>query len=266
MFRSHLFACTFLALLALLPSAPQHDAANAREAASPLPSLAQPREILREEFFALELADKPPRVVGYAAWRRRREELGQQVEWDIYFAAENTRVSHVERLDSTGGNLVWREWRPGSGRTLSVAWASDAQALECVEWGRSQALRTRVEAPHGAVMPLYLLELVRRGDVEQGSFALFDPLARALEQVHVTTTYATRSEDDSKLTLSLERTVELIRDDGTRAGAYTFRGDELVRFRWQDGALSARRIAAEEYTAALAESTARALSATVRAR
>jgi hypothetical protein len=270
MLRSHVLACTLLTLLALLRGALQDDRATAREAAGPLPPLAQPREILREEFFALELAETPPRVVGYAAWRRRREEPGQQVEWDLHFTPDDTRVLHVERLDAGGGNLVWREWRPGSGRTLSVAWESGAQALECVEWGRAQALRSRIEAPQGAVMPLYLLELARRGDLDRGTFNLFDPLARSLEPVHATTSYATRGAAGAKLAGQaepvLERTVEFTRDDGTRAGAYTFCGDDLVRFRWQDGTLSARRIEAGEYSAALAECAARESSATVRAR
>ena len=270
MLRSHLLACILIALLASLRGALQDDHRAAREASDPLPRLEQPSEILREEFFALELAETPPRVVGYAAWRRRREEQGQQVEWDLHFTADSTRVLHVERLDNGGGNLVWREWRPGSGRTLNVAWASDAQALECVEWGRSQALRSRLDAPQGAVMPLYLLELARRGDLDRGSFTLFDPLARALEPVRATTTYATRERAQpsarDQAAPVLERTVEFTRDDGTHAGAYTFCGDDLVRFRWQDGMLSARRIEAGEYSAALVECAARESAATVRAR
>lgn len=269
MLRIDTLFCALFALLAAARGALQDLPVRAREATAP------PREIVREEFFVLELGDSPPRVVGHAAWRRRIEEHGEQVEWDLRFAdpgfaRENTRVLHVERLGAQHGNLVWREWRPGSGRTLEVAWSPDGRGLDCIEWGRAQAIRTRLDAPDGAVMPLYWLELARRGDVESGNFQLFDPLSRTLEHVCAKTVYAARQitapRGQVEQPVQLERTIDLVRDDGTRAGAYTFCGDELVRFRWQDGALTARRIEPGEYHAALAGTEEIAPLETVRAR
>src|SRR5262245_43494818 len=91
MLRIQALGCALLALLAAAKSALQEaaptesqDAApKAREASSP------PREVLREEFFVLELGDSPAKIAGYAAWRRRIVESvegrGEQVEWDLWF-------------------------------------------------------------------------------------------------------------------------------------------------------------------------------------
>jgi hypothetical protein len=130
-----------------------------------------------------------------------------------------------------------------------LEWSREQAALDVVEWGRSQGVRTTLPAPGGAVLPLYLLELVRHGDIEEGSFPCVDPLARSIERVRLATTFGAHECDDEAF--DVERTVELVADDGVATGVYTFRGDELVGWRWQHGGLSARRIPASDYFAAV---------------
>lgn len=235
------------ALLAPFVS-PAQDA-RPREA-SAVPELASPRELLREEFFALELSSPDTvTVAGYAAWRRRREDGGQVLELELAFPAEGTRVSHVERATHDQSRLVWREWRAGGGRTLHVQWPRGQAHIEVVEWGRADGLRTSWEATDGALMPLYLLELARHGDIERGAFTCVDPLSRSLERMQVSTAFSARASGTESF--DVEHTVELIDHDGVTRGAYTFCGAELVGFRWARGDLHARRIPADEFVRAL---------------
>lgn len=221
-------------------------AASAREAGSA-------HQTPGAEYFVLELAPAPdaprpalPTEVGLATWRRRVEADGQQCEWELRFRDDDTRVLQVERVRDGRRELVWREWRPGSGRTLLASRDPASASIELVEWGRRQSLRLRFEAAGAALFPLELLELARRGELAAGPLTLFDPLSRSLSEVRAAITVADRPEP------SAERTLALSRPDGTCAGTWRLRGEELLGFRWQDGGLEARRIDAEEHARRLA--------------
>jgi len=175
-------------------------------------------------------------------WRRREAADGWQLELDVWYPLEDVRVMVVECFARAGPSVVWREVSRGAGRTLLGEWSTDGAALRTIEWGPDGSVRQRLPARDGAVLPLHLVELARIGRVSEGEFEVFDPLARALEQEHLSTAWIQGPEGDA-----FERTVELRRADGSLAGSYRFRGEELIEFRWQDGPDRARRIAPAEY-------------------
>jgi len=267
-------SCALAFLTSLSAAWPAGQDSTAVEASSG--SISPAREVLREEFFALELcptAGPDPleflravrsdcELAGVAAWRRKRDATGQRVELDVSFPADGTRVLHVERLSAGGSKLVWRELRPGAGRTLTAAWEASARGLELLEWSGERRSRERVAAPAGAVLPLYLLELVRSGDVEAGRFALFDPLSKSIDSFEIAACYAGAAAQGVEpaqadaASFLLQRLVELRREDGTCAGRFLFCGEDLLAYQWQSGALRARRITAEEYESRLAEAPA----------
>jgi hypothetical protein len=218
-------------------------------------------ELVREEHFLLERraeagarpGEPPPWVaVGTAVLRKRVEGQAEQGEAELRFLEEDTRVHHVERWRADAPRLVWREWRPGAGRTLVVDSDVAASRLALVEWGRDAGLRASLDAPEGVLLPLYALELARRGELAEGSFPCFDPLARAVERRTVELEFSGAAGAETG-ELLLERRVRLLRDDGTCAGWYLFRGGELVELAWQHGDLRARRVERAEHDARLAD-------------
>jgi hypothetical protein len=225
----------------------------ASSAAAPAPA-GEPGDTgdVRLEHFVLELhgaeADAPVREVGLVCMRRRKiagREDGMQLECECLFrrdAAEgdSEHVLHVERLTNGGPRLVWREWGPGRARCLTADWAADGGALHMVESCRGGMPRETLSAGEGAVMPLYLLELARNGGATAGKYRRLDPLSRALETIELRVSH--RVDAGTEL-----RVVDWLRDDGSLAGHFEFRGNELVSFRWQEGDLVARRITAQQY-------------------
>ena len=208
----------------------------------------QPSSIVREEFFVLELPTSAPGsesgalAVGVAALRLRTESEVRQAELDARFDADGTRVVHVEHWTMDRPKLVWREWRPGSGRTLLAEITPDSGALESIEWGRARRVRREVLAQDGALFPLYFLELARRDELGRGSYPRFDPLAGTVERVCVATEFRAASSEGA-----LERQVRLTADDGVGLGEFVFCGDELARWSWQASGLVARRIGQDEF-------------------
>lgn len=178
--------------------------------------------------------------VGLVELRRHEQGGGPQLELEVSFPVEDIRVLAVECLDPRAPRLVWREVSGGAGRTVFAEWTAESEELRVLEWGLDGRLRERRSTREGAVMPLYLLELIRSGSANLGSFEVLDPLAHDLETWSVSTTYEREGEE-------YDRIVELRRTDGSLAGRYTFRGDELSSFRWHVGGLVARRIDADAY-------------------
>jgi hypothetical protein len=179
---------------------------------------------------------------GLIEWRRRRAEGGWQLELEVHYPLEGLRLMGVECLTEKGPRLVWRELSRGAGRTLMAEWCDDGGGLRVLEWGCDGVLRERTDAREGAVMPLYLLELLRTGRATSGEFLVFDPLGRELEPLTVRTTHLALPQ-----TPHFARRVELRRGDGSLAGRYTFAGESLEEFQWQASAVRARRIDAREY-------------------
>ena len=96
-------------------------------------------------------------------------------------------------------------------------------------------------------MPLELLERLRRGELTAGKLDVFDPLSRAIESWRVATSLSTETSGVGARLQAPLRHVELQRADGSCAGSYDFRGTGLTAFRWQNGALTGRRISAQEH-------------------
>ena len=190
-------------------------------------------------------------LAGYAQWRRRDQPDGSaQLELELLFergpgGGERRRVVHVEHLGPDGPRLVWREIAAEGGRTLSLAPEREGSGWTCEVWERAGSRSIRLDPSAGAALPLYLLELVRSGQLASGACTRFDPLTLALEHLNLTTEHGL-DEERADLHPAL-RTAEFLRADGTLAGRYAFRGRSLETFQWQEGGALARRIRAEDW-------------------
>jgi hypothetical protein len=213
----------------------------------PAPPAALP---LRRECFVIEApeggAAREP--LGWAEFLRRESTGGMVLECEYVFVrpqrAERWRVKHVEQLDAKGPRLVWREIGTAAGRTLTLEREREGEDWRCQAFERDESVRCTIDTSHGAVFPLYLLELARKGQLGAAELYLFDPLETALVPRHVSTVYAPASGTHA-------RTLEIQRPDGTLAGRYVFEGIELSSFQWQEGGPRARRIDAQEYARAV---------------
>jgi len=201
---------------------------------------------LRRECFVLEApAEVTPREpLGWAEFLRRESTGGMVLECEYVFvrpkSGERWRVKHLEQLDSKGSRLVWREIGTAAGRTLTLERAHEGDEWRCQAFERDEAVRCVIDTSHGAVLPLYTLELARKGQLGAAELYLFDPLETALVPRRISTVYAPADHAHA-------RTLELLRRDGTLAGRYVFEGTELVSFQSQEGGWRARRIDAAEY-------------------
>ncbi len=205
---------------------------------------------LRLEHFVIERRSADPSAtpveVGLACLRRREIEGGRQLESECLFfrrggdTGEDEHVLQVERDASPGPALVWREWGGTRSRCLTAERSPDGSGLLLVETSRGGVPRATIEAPPSVFNPLELLELARADRVQPGRCLRFDPLSRSLETIEVK---VVRGETPATVESAGElRTVEFLREDGSSAGRYEFRGSELVDFQWQEGDLHARRV------------------------
>jgi hypothetical protein len=214
---------------------------------NPVPPAVVP---LRRECFVLEAPEDatPREPLGWAEILRRESTGGMVLECEYVFvrkkSGERWRVKHVEQLDSKGPRLVWREIGTAAGRTLTLERAHDGEEWRCQVFERDEAVRCVIDTTHGAVFPLYLLELARKGQLGAAELYLFDPLETALVPRHISTVYSPASHTRA-------RTLELQRPDGTLAGRYVFEGTELVSFQSQEGGWQASRIEPAEYARAV---------------
>lgn len=168
----------------------------------------------------------------------------ERLEQEITFFDADTRVIHIERLHPNVRRLVWREVRPGSGRTLLVNWSLHA-GMRSTETIGGAIVRRDHDVSRGAFLPLYLVDLARERNAFDGAFRVFQPLARAIEDVHLETWVEIGSGgapgEADRFVLSMRRS------DGTSAGRYAFEGERLVAFQWQRGGPVAREISRNEY-------------------
>lgn len=205
---------------------------------------------LRRECFVIEApgAAVGREPLGWAEFLRRESPGGMVLECEYVFVREKReerwRVRHVEQLDEKGPRLVWREIGTAAGRTLTLERAREGQEWSCQAFERDEAVRCAIDTTHGAVFPLYLLELARKGQLGAAELYLFDPLETALVPRRISTVYAPQG-------AGRERTLEIQRPDGTLAGRYVFAGTELAAFQCQEGGWKARRIDPEEYARAV---------------
>ncbi len=162
-----------------------------------------------------------------------------QLEVEVDYPFENLQVLAVECLDPRSPRMVWREVSDGAGRTVMAEWSPRSEELRVREWGIDGSLRETKQTRSGAVMPQYLLELIRSGSVTSGSFEVFSPLSHDLERWILECSY--RREHAAATTYL--RQAELRREDGTLVGRYVYRGQDLIEFQWQEGGAVARRLA-----------------------
>ncbi len=184
-------------------------------------------------------------ALGLVELRRTRVDSGWQLEQEVHYPFEGIRLLAVECLNPRSPRLVWREISTAAGRTVFAEWTADSEELRALEWGVDGSLRETCSTSRGAVMPHYLLELARCGQITGGTFEVFDPLARDLARWSVSTAYVREEEGGERD--GYPRRVEFRREDGTLAGRYVFRGARLLSFQWQEGEVRARAIPQAEY-------------------
>jgi hypothetical protein len=204
----------------------------------------------RVEYFRLdtvevepaERASTPP--VGLVRWISAPpsgEAPGWRAECEVLFFAEGRRVIHSERLDHERRELVFREVGERSGRTLRLVWTPDGQAVSTEATGDEVRRRT-FDLAGGAVLPLAVVELARRGAAWRDEVPVFLPLANAIE------TLVVELSDEGAT-----RTLRLSDAEGLGRGSYRFQGRSLVAFRWQDGGLLASAVERAEHDHWLAQ-------------
>lgn len=192
----------------------------------------------------LELALREGQL-GLVEFHRRRVAGGWQLEQEVNFPFDQVRLMAVECLSARSPRLVWREICASGGRTIFAEWTAESERLKVVEWGVDGSLRESLSTSRGAVMPQYLLELARTGQIVGGRFEVFDPLRGELDEWTLELAYLRVDGDQSANPAAYRRRLEFRRRDGSLAGRYLFEGGRLESFQWQEGQVRARRISAE---------------------
>lgn len=187
--------------------------------------------------------------LGLVEIHRRPVARGWQLEQEIVFPFEEMRLLAVECLSASSPRLVWREIGANGGRTIFSEWTAESERLKVLEWGVDGSLRESLETSQGAVMPQYLLDLVRTGKLAGGRFRVFDPLLGELDDWELEVRYLREGIEGGSPDRDpvYRRRAEFRRGDGTLAGRYTFEGEDLVEFQWQAGQVVVRRISQPEY-------------------
>jgi hypothetical protein len=210
----------------------------------PAPEPAAP--VTRTEFFLLEqrtassAAPAGARLIGTAVIRKRVDADGETLELEARFDELDTRVLHVESWSARGAKLVWREWRPGAGRTLVCERVAAGAPLEVVEWSRTGRTPRRTLAGDAVWWPLQLIEMLRTRETLAASLQRFDPLSGALERVAF----------EPCSSAANAAGVRLVGEDGVDLGCVEFADGELARLTWQSSALAARRVERNVFEAA----------------
>lgn len=243
-----------LALVPALPAGVQDDgdllsAGSVREI-----QVSGPRGT-RVEYFQLDAPDAGEREsldlltgerrtalpLGVARWVSGpdlQSEGGWRSELEVTYFAEETRVQHIERLSRASRELIFREVRARSGRTVRFLWTPDQRGESTVTTG-GEIRRRSFDLARGAALPLSLVEVVRRGEDWEGDVAVFRPTANRLENLQLDV----REEPGA-------RVLEL-RQAGVPCGRFRFEGSSLASFRWQAGGPVARALSASDYARVL---------------
>lgn len=217
-----------------------------------------PSTLTSDDWFVIEAAREgsPPATIGVARFSARTRGRARLLESELVFAREgglggDVRVLAVEELEPGAASVSWREIESAGGRSIHAEWGSRDDALRVTEWGNGPTLREELGSDEGALLPHYLLELLRRGRMTSGSVPCFDPLSRSIERLEVATAYEHAPGDAS----TGARTVELLRVDGTLARRYRFEGTRLAGFQLQEGGPWARAVDEDEHARARAALT-----------
>ncbi|MEM7307758.1 MAG: hypothetical protein AAF682_13850 [Planctomycetota bacterium] len=185
-------------------------------------------------------AEGPASPLGLVRLLRVPEADGTlRLESETLLLDVQTRVAHVERLELSTLDVVWREVGVRHGRTVHVAWNRGEEVLRLSDTSGGEIRRREIDASQGVLMPLYLLEQLRAERLSAGEFRRLEPNSCAVELL-----------DHRTGPTPWLRGVRLHtwrRPDGTLAGRYVFCGPRLVAFQLQEGGPVARAVPREAY-------------------
>ena len=163
--------------------------------------------------------------------------LRQVYERDTVFAETGLRLHHTEEVTLIGGRrrLVWRELRPGGGRTWVVEWDSTGAKSTGYGWKRPVHETQSREEFERAVGPLELAYRLRTGDrVPGGEVRVVDPAASgvAKAQIKCSETGIRVDRSDSTLLFELGTGTVRFQDGPWVSRAIDSREAEQRRERW----------------------------------
>lgn len=190
----------------------------------------------RESSFALWAPGPggPSVPVGVAVWTVARSAGGRTHQLDLRVPSEDARVLVVER-DDREPLEVFREMRPGAGRSVTVQRTTDGE-LRRVVWSPAGVTRA-FDPDDGRTGFLRLADQLARGSVPSDARVL-DPLSNSWIDVRVEAAPAEAGAGG--------RRYELIDAEGVLVRWLRLGPEGVEEFGWQDGGLVARRIGAAE--------------------
>ena len=160
---------------------------------------------------------------------------GWRTAYEVLLFEERTRVLSTERLTPELRELVFREVRDRSGRTVYLAWPPTGPITTTDTVG-ADIFRREIQLDGDAALPLSAVELARRGETWEGAMPVFEPLSNDFELQWA-----------DLQPVPGGRVLRLNREGGRTAATYRFEGDRLVSFEWQRGGLVATAIPVDEF-------------------
>ncbi len=180
-------------------------------------------------------------ITGPDPGKRVRDPHAWRSELELILFDKRTRVVHTERVSRARRELVFRELREGSGRTVRCVWTPDQKAL-CSDASGGEVRYRHFDLRGGAALPLTVVDVVRRGGEWKPGVRVFEPLAASFEAMTPVV-----SKPIELGTSASERVLDIWRADGLSAGTYRFDGDALLSFSWQAGGPVATAIPTETF-------------------
>lgn len=201
---------------------------RAVEVASVAPVFVQHFRLDRAE----QPGDRPP--LGLARYVAGPDaEGGLHVELELDLHADGVRLIHVEQESWLRRRIVFRELGAQAGRTLFLE-GEPAAPLLGYELGGPEVVRRVTDG--GGLLPLVLIESLRRGAEAPAELRVLDPLSATFEPLQLVV------EGGAPL-----RVCEARRADGSLRWRVSLSLTELTELRFQEHGPRARPISPEDY-------------------
>lgn len=189
------------------------------------------------------------RAAGKASFHRFEGDGILSIEWQMQFADGEGRLIHIERRDSQGETLIWREIGRLGRRTLRIHRGVDEDVWNWTEWTLRGQRRGSFSDIEGGCLPLLALDDGSRawgdGEPEVATpptrFWTFDPLTLGFVQRELTVEARTEIHMGSQGDLRIEGHDAILRElDGSPSRVHSVRADRLQGARWPGAGLEFR--------------------------